>query len=210
MSIHLRTKPTRSKAKLDWVLLIVTAPILLYLLFWGIGGFLVVGDSIQKADAVVLLSGGDDARLGEAVQVYQSGLAELLLITETGNIPDGGGPRASTLSGQRAVSAGVAEEDIYTTLGKSASTHNEAAAVLGFCQHERLKTIIVVTDPYHTRRTQVIFRSIFAGSGIDVLVRPVRDHWYQSSTWFFSLRGWKTTLTEYVKLTALLFGIQGD
>lgn len=195
---------------MDWVLLLVTAPILLYFFLWGMGGFLVVGDPTQNADAVVLLSGGDDARLVEAAQIYQAGLANSLLLTETGTIPEGGGPRASTLLGQQAVAVGVAADAIHSTLGKSASTWDEAAAVLDYCQQEGLKTIIVVTDPYHTRRTQIIFRSVFTGSGITVLVRPARDDWYQSSTWFFSLRGWKTTLTEYAKLTALLVGIQGN
>jgi len=210
MSIPLRTKPKLEKPKMDWVLLLVTAPILLYFVLWGVGGILVVGDPVQKAEAVVLLSGGDDARLVEAAKIYQEGLADILLLTETGTIPEGGGPRASSLLGQQAVAAGVAAGAIHTTLGKSASTRDEAAAVLAYCQQEGLRTIIVVTDPYHTRRTQIVFRSIFMGSGINVLVRPVRDHWYQSSTWFFSLRGWKTTLTEYAKLSALLFGIQGN
>jgi uncharacterized SAM-binding protein YcdF (DUF218 family) len=68
----------------------------------------------------------------------------------------------------------------------------------------------VVTDPYHTRRTQFIFDSVFAGSDIQVMIRPVRDHWYQSSTWFFSLNGWRVTITEYGKLCAAWLGIQGD
>ena len=190
------------------MLLIVTTPLLLFLLLWAIGGFLVVGDPIQKSDAVVLLSGGDDARLAEAAQIHQSGLANILLLTETGTIPQGGGPRASSLLGQQAAAAGIPQDAIRTMLGKSASTLDEASAVLDYCQQEGLKTIIVVTDPYHSRRSQIIFRSVFSRSGIVVLILPVRDHWYQSSTWFFSLRGWKTTLTEYAKLTALLLGIQ--
>lgn len=126
------------------MLLIVTAPPLVFLLLWGMGGFLVSGDPIHKSDAVVLLSGGDDARLAEAAQIYRSGQADILLLTETGTIPEGGGPRASTLSGRQAAALGVAQDAIRTTLGKSASTRDEASAVLDYCQLEGLRDVIVV------------------------------------------------------------------
>lgn len=188
----------------------IAAPVAIFILLWALGGFLVVGDPIQSADAVVVLSGGDDARLQEAVWIYQSGLASHLLITETGTIPEGGGPRASALLQRQAESAGIAADAIWTTLGKSASTWDEASAVLQFCQGKGLNGVLVVTDPYHTRRTRLIFRSVFSDSEIGVLVRPARGHWYRSSTWFFSLRGWQATLVEYAKLSAALFGLRGD
>ncbi|MRR32389.1 YdcF family protein [bacterium] len=125
-------------------------------------------------------------------------------------MPDGGGPRASSLLATQAVANGVPWENIGTTLGKSASTRDEAAAVRDYAESDGLKSIIVVTDPYHTRRTQYVFHSVFSGSGIRVMVRPVRAHWYQSATWFFSPRGWEVTLKEYLKLAATVLGIQGD
>lgn len=201
---------TRRKRKSGCLVLVAAAPVLVFLLLWALGGFLVVGDRLQRSDTVVLLSGGDIARLGEAVRIYQAGLAHRLLITETGSIPKGGGPRASTLLQRQAVTEGVAAGDIQTTLGKSSSTRDEAAAVLEFCEREGLDSIIVVTDPYHTRRTQLIFKDVFSGSGIQVSIRPVRDHWYRSMTWFLHLRGWQMTISEYAKLTAMMFGIQGD
>jgi len=56
----------------------------------------------------------------------------------------------------------------------------------------------------------VIFAAEFSGSGVQALVRPVRGHWYQSSTWMLSLRGWRATVTEYAKLAATLAGIPGS
>ncbi len=192
------------------LLLLAALPVILFIASWALGGFLVFGDRLQRADAVILLSGGDEARLGEAVRIFQSGLASQFVITETGTIPDGGGPRASSLLAEQAVAAGVPWENIATTLGKSASTRDEAAAVRDFAERDGLKSIIVVTDPYHTRRTQYVFHAVFSGSGIRVMVRPVRAHWYQSATWFFSRRGWEVTVKEYLKLAATVMGIQGD
>lgn len=181
--------------------------VLAYLILWAAGAFLVVGDRVRPVDVIVLLSGGDEARLEEAVQLYKSGTSNRLLITETGAIPDGGGPRASALLQRQAEAAGVPEGAVSTTMGRSVSTADEAAAVLAFCDRQGLRSVLVVTDPYHTRRTQVIFASTFSGSGVQALVRPVRDHWYQSSTWMFSLRGWRATAMEYAKLAAALVGI---
>lgn len=203
------TERRRKACCLAPALFLIAAPVVLFVFLWILGGFLVVGDAIQPVDAVVLLSGGDDARLAEAVRIYQSGLANHLLITETGTVPEGGGPRASALLQRQAEAAGVAADAIWTTLGKSTSTQDEAAAVLEFCQRKGLTGVIVVTDPYHTRRTRFIFRTVFSGSDIRVLVRPVRGHWYQSTTWFLSLRGWRATLTEYAKLFAALLGLEG-
>lgn len=186
------------------------APVAVFLFLWAMGGFLVVGDALQPADAVVLLSGGDKARLGEAVQIYRDGLAGHLLITETGTIPEGGGPRASALLQRQAEAQGVAAGNIWSTLGRSTSTRDEAQAVRDFCEQKGLKSILIVTDPYHTRRTQLIFQAAFSGSEIQVRVRPVRNHWYRSMTWFFKPEGWRVTLTEYAKLAALMLGIQGD
>lgn len=210
MAAHHPIDPTRRRRKYGCWLFVAAAPVLAFILLWALGGFLVVGDRLRQSDAVVLLSGGDDARLGEAVRIYQAGLAQHLLITETGTIPKGGGPRASTLLQRQAVTEGVAAGDIWTTLGKSSSTRDEAVAVREFCEREGLDSIVVVTDPYHTRRTQWIFQTVFSGSSTRVSIRPVRDHWYRSMTWFFHPRGWQVTLSEYAKLAAMMFGIQGD
>lgn len=204
-----RTDPQRRKAGRSCALLLAL-PFLTYIFLWAMGGFLVVGDPIQRSDAVVLLSGGDDERLGEAVRIYEAGLAGHLLITETGTIPEGGGPRASTLLQRQAEAAGIPGDAIWTTLGKSSSTQDEAEAVRAFSDQRSLDAIIVVTDPYHTRRTQWVFKSVFSDSETRVLVRPVRGHWYQSATWFLSLSGWRVTLTEYLKLAGTLVGISGD
>ncbi len=200
--------PRVKRRKAPWLLLVLL--VLAYLVLWAAGAFLVVGDRTQPVDVIVLLSGGHETRLEEAVRLYKSGTANRLLITETGAIPEGGGPRASTLLQRQAQAAGVPEGAIATTMGRSASTVDEAAAVLAFCDRQGVRSVLVVTDPYHTRRTLMIFDSAFSGSGVQVLVRPVRGHWYQSSTWMFSLPGWRATVLEYAKLAAALAGIPGD
>jgi uncharacterized SAM-binding protein YcdF (DUF218 family) len=104
--------------------------------------------------------------------------------------------------------AGVPAEYIITTQGRSSSTADEALAVRQTMEKLGLKSCIVVTDPYHTMRTRLIFHREFRGSGIRVRVHPVSEHWYRADRWFLSWRGWQTTLLEYVKLIAYLVGIR--
>jgi len=54
-------------------------------------------DAIWQADAVVLLSGGVDVWLGEAIQLNKPGAASRLLIAGKGIIVEGCGLRASVL-----------------------------------------------------------------------------------------------------------------
>jgi uncharacterized SAM-binding protein YcdF (DUF218 family) len=71
-------------------------------------------------------------------------------------------------------------------------------------------SMIVVTDPYHSFRTRLIFREVFRGSGKSIRVRPSSGHWYRSTTWWLSAQGWEATLTEYIKLAGFLVGFRGD
>jgi uncharacterized SAM-binding protein YcdF (DUF218 family) len=69
---------------------------------------------------------------------------------------------------------------------------------------------MIITDPYHTFRTRLIFRQVFEGSEVDISVRPVREHWYRSNTWWASLEGWQVTILEYGKLAVHLVGIRSE
>jgi uncharacterized SAM-binding protein YcdF (DUF218 family) len=105
-----------------------------------------------------------------------------------------------------AILEGISPDVILITEKTARSTYQEAEAVLDTMQKHKFQSIIVVTDPFHTQRTRMIFHSVFAGSGLTVRIHPVPNHWYRSTTWFLSRAGWENTLREYVKLIGLLTG----
>lgn len=47
---------------------------------------------------------------------------------------------------------------------------------LQYCRENGLKQIIVITSPYHTRRSQFIFNDFFAGSGIHPIIISSGDY----------------------------------
>lgn len=184
-------------------------PILAYLVLWAMGGILIVGDSLQKSDVVVLLGGGDRQRMQEAVEIYQDKLAGLVVLTETGETDPETGLLYSQLQKEEMISLGVPDGGIVFTEQHGNSTFEEAAAVRKLLtQSGKVQSAIIVTDPYHTLRTRLIFRDVFRDTGIRLSVRPVRSHWYRSTSWWQSREGWEVTLSEYAKVFAFFMGVR--
>jgi len=88
------------------------------------------------------------------------------------------------------------------TDSETTSTLEEAYAVKQLLERRQFSSAIIVTDPYHTKRTSIIFNDIFSEQDIRLYFRPVTPSWYNSRTWFLSRDGWKFTILEYVKLLA--------
>jgi uncharacterized SAM-binding protein YcdF (DUF218 family) len=198
------------------VLAIVIAVGLSTEIFWlGIGVFLramgailVTADPLVQSDSALILSGGDDTRIGEAARLYQEGYIEYVILTETGvEIPEWG-TNYSNLMRFSAIQLGIPGSAILVTEQHVDSTLDEARTVLKFARQRGFDTLIVITDPYHILRTRLIFQEVFESDDIQVTIHPVRNHWYRSNSWWLSLRGWKFTLQEVIKLFGYLAGIQ--
>lgn len=191
------------------VALLLLIPIFLYLVLWGMGGVLIVGDSLQKSDVVVLLGGGDTLRMQEAVTIYQDKLAGLIILTETGESDPETGIPYSQLQKEEMMGMGVPSGGIAFTEEHGNSTYEEAYAVRKLLtQSGKVNSAIIVTDPYHTLRTRLIFRDVFRETNIRIAVRPVRSHWYRSTTWWQSRDGWQFTMSEYAKVFAFFVGLR--
>ncbi len=180
--------------------LLITGAILLRLA----GAILVTADPIHPSDTAVVLSGGDNTRIDEAVRLYEEQYMEYIILTETEiPIPEKGA-EYSTLMRYITMQKGVPGNQVLITKQQSESTLDEARAVLTLMKQRGMDSLIVVTDPYHTFRTRLIFRQVFKDEGITFAVHPVRDHWYTSSGWWLHRQGWKVTIQEYVKLFGYL------
>ena len=185
------------------IILLVPPAILLGL--YGLGRFLVVSDSPAESDAVVVLSGGDIDRLDQAADLISDGYARYLILTDTDEI-SASGKRMTDFLYSEATKRGVSVPQIDITEDGVTSTREEAAAVRALMEERGWKSCIVVTDPFHSRRTSFLFDQAFRGSDFSVRVVPVSEHWYRPRSWFLSSEGWRVTLEEYIKLLAAWFG----
>jgi uncharacterized SAM-binding protein YcdF (DUF218 family) len=65
-----------------------------------------------------------------------------------------------------------------------------------------LRSLIVVTSPYHSRRALWSLRKVFAGSGVEVGIDPVAPGGQSPAPymWWTTRRGWREVAGEYAKL----------
>ncbi|MCC6146179.1 MAG: YdcF family protein [Anaerolineaceae bacterium] len=180
---------------------------LLYLFLRGLGAFLIVADPLERSHAVIVLSGGGNPRLEEAGRLYKEGFADKLILTETGNKVAGYNQDYSFYETLKILNMDIPPTAVFVTEKHAQNTYAEAVAVLDLMKNNNFRSGIVVTDPYHTRRARMIFRDIFAGSGISIRIWPASNHWYRSTSWFLQPKGWYATLSEYGGLAVYLLGL---
>ena len=189
------------------LLLIVVLVAGAYLLLRGAGAYLIYADDLEPADVIVVLSGGTDTRMNEALSLYKEDYSKIIVLTETGEQTEGYEYLNSFDMRIQLMNNGVPSGNIMITDLSVNTTVDEAVAVRDLMQNRQYNSAIVVTDPYHTRRTKLIFNQVFDGTDTRIIVRPVRSSWFNSRTWFTSLRGWQFALLEYAKLVSMKFGI---
>ena len=178
-------------------------------LFSLAGVFLVRKDRLKSSDALVILSGGGEERLEYGASLYASGIARRIILTETDDIQAGTSVSMADVNmGTLASRYGIDKARILITRKTSTSTYEEAKAVLELMEDREWKSIVVVTDSFHSQRTGLIFASIFKGSGIRISIQPVDvpGYWYNPMTWWLKPESRVATFMEYVKIFYFLSG----
>ena len=187
-----------SAAFASLVLFILIGPILIYYAMVALGSILIVADPIVEVDAVVILSGDRGDRLTMAADMLERGFVHSLVITNTN-------PETNWMLAREAITLGFNPENIFITEKEVDSTVDEARAVLQFAQSRGWSSLMVVTDPFHSFRTRIVFNRELRGSGVEISVRPVVGHWFRSNTWFRYQEGWQFVFLEFGKLFNYLF-----
>ena len=187
--------------------------IVLALLAWILGPpilnayarWLIVEDPLERADAVVVLSGGEGERLQASVGLYKQGKAGCLLLvgpaTPLLKVYTGEDSLTQGEAKRRiAVRKGVPSDSAIVSLGAT-STWEEAQTTLAEARSRDWKSIIVVTDPFHTRRARATFHKTFRGTPVRVAIYhlPLERSSYQPEKWWDRERDLMAVMTETVK-----------
>lgn len=157
----------------------------------------------KKADAIVVVSGGDtDARTQEAIELYRRGWAGLLIFS--GAAADPASPSNAKAMKTYAIERGVPASAILTEEA-SKTTHENAKLVRGVFADHKISRAILVTSAYHQRRAGIEFSRI-VGTQTQIIHHPVaRDrHW--SAWWWLTPHGWWLALSEIVKIILVYIG----
>jgi uncharacterized SAM-binding protein YcdF (DUF218 family) len=162
------------------------------------GRALIVDDSPQKADAILVLGG--ESRKGDRVRhaagLYQRGLAPLLVLSGT---PIGFRTHETEVMQRHAESLGVPADRILTVMHDADSTREEAEVVVPVLQRRGAKEVILVTSNYHTARAKRVFEKVAGPAGPRFLASPARDGTFDPDGWWTRRRDAKTFVFEVIK-----------
>lgn len=172
-----------------------------------IGGLLIYEDVPRHVDAIVPLA-GERLRIPYAAELFNQGYADWLVVTNMAvdHREVGSSFRYADSARQDALNAGVPAERIVEAPTEVATTYAEAKALHELVQHHGWTSLMVVTSPYHTRRSHGIFEEVFRNSGVVILVQSVHPHWYNPEDWWIWPGGRQTTALEYLKLALYYLG----
>ena len=170
---------------------------------------LIVEKPLQSADAILVLSGSSAylERTKKAAELFKTGIAPKIFLTDDGS--QGGWDRTEKRNhffAERArrelIKQGVPEDAIEILPGVVEGTRDEAILAEKTLRERNLKSILLVTSPYHTRRTLSTFETLLSNDAVEVgIASPAPGE--QSpppNYWWLSPRGWQFVAAEYLKI----------
>lgn len=160
------------------------------------------GDTCYKADAIVVVSGGDtEARTDAGIELYKNGWANYLVFS--GAALDTSGPSNAAAMMTQAEEAGVPESAILIDETAMNTQENAKNSQTIFSEHG-FTDVILVTSGYHQRRASLEFHKNASSVTLrDYPVIPDKDwSWF----WWLTPRGWWLAGSETAKIIAFYFG----
>lgn len=144
-----------------------------------IGWYLSPQDPIKKADAIVVISGGDtDARIKKGVELYKEGWAPYLVFS--------GAAKEGEISNAEAMKnivtgMGVPEEAVLLE-EKSTTTEENAEFTSDLLKKEGFDSYILVTSPYHQRRAYELFKK--QNEAAEIINQSASDENWRKKGWW--------------------------
>lgn len=159
----------------------------------GVTKYLRIEDSLEKADAIVAVSGGDtEARTRKAVALHQQGYAPLLVFS--GAARDPRSPSNAQVMKELALASGVAPS-VISIDELSRDTKENAVGVSRILKGS--DKVILVTSEYHQRRAAKELAQELPG--VEIINAPAEDANWNTKTWWLTPYGWWVATGELIK-----------
>jgi uncharacterized SAM-binding protein YcdF (DUF218 family) len=173
-------------------------------LVFQLPGWLVVDEKPVHADIIVVLGGGGGSRLRKGLSLYDQGYARSIVLV------DNKARYWKHIEKTLCKECDLAGKPVVI-LENSVNTQSDAELVFDYAMENAVKSILVVTDPYHTRRSSVLLRRKFGGQDISLRIvssgdfgalhMPQEPWWKHESTLATILA--ETSKLLYLKLQQL-------
>lgn len=184
-----------------------------WFIFWLAARFLIVNDPVERADAIVVLSGSSTLieRTHHAAQLYAQRHSQRILLTNDNR--QGGwsaveqrNPYFYERARSELTSLGVPDDHIVVISTPVHSTWEEALVIRDYSKTHQLRTILLVTSGYHSRRALWTFKTVLQAENVDVKLDVVETgiQTPSPSVWWLHLKGWQMVPGEYLKFAYYL------
>ncbi|MDN3019557.1 YdcF family protein [Paenibacillus sp. BSR1-1] len=187
--------------KKKFVILIALAVVLLLLLV-NAGKFLVVEEAVQKADAIIVLSGDRGERVEKAAELYHQGYGKYFVISGGIIYND---VTAAELMKEHALKLGVPESAIILE-DRADSTYENADFTRKVIKSYPIDSAIVVSSNYHMKRVKMIFERDFEHSGVKLYYAGAKDRYFNKTKWWSNNKSIMITVNEYIKMAGYALG----
>jgi len=167
-------------------------------------------DKPGHADAIVIPMGSITDRILQAVDIFQSGSVDRLLIVEGQNdgyrelIERGADMVSGTRQmGNAAVALGIPANRVIILPGGAKSTQDEAMIIKEYLSDKPdVDTLMLVSSASHMRRAYLIFKNVFKRSHKDIciLCSPSSYTEFNAKKWWKCKNDIEIVLMEYVKI----------
>lgn len=147
----------------------------------GARSALTVSMPLKNSEAIVLLAGSFEERAPVAASLYQAGYAGRVILTNDGVRRGWSREHQRNLyaierSEFDLVKQGVPRPAIVRLPFRKSGTVYDALAVRDYVINHKLRSILLVTSDYHTRRSLFTFQRVFQQLPVSIIVFPARSH----------------------------------
>jgi uncharacterized SAM-binding protein YcdF (DUF218 family) len=155
-------------------------------------------DDPRPSDAIVVLMGGISHRPRRAAELYQRGIAPVVVLGATAR-DDLLDPDETARTVALLEEYGVPRSAIRVLPGQVTSTRDEALLVRAAAAAEGWHRLTLVTTAFHTRRARWIFEQVL-GKGVVIHAAAATHPRYDEATWYHSDEGLVLYFSETLKL----------
>ena len=194
---------------------IITALLLMFLAWilfaWFAANLLIVEQPLEHAE-VILVLGGSAAyieRTQKAAQLFKDNIAPKIFLTNDGtkagwSKTEQRNPPYVELAEQSLISQGISKENVEILPTITESTQDEANLLAKTAKERNLKSILLVTSAYHTRRTLWTFEKTMQYNDVPIEIGiespPTGQQTPPPFYWWLTASGWSVVAGEYVKI----------
>lgn len=168
-------------------------------------GLVTVNSPLQKADLIFVLNGDYNTRPFYASELYHQGLAPLILIAQAESSPAeqlGLEENPTSIAVNVMLKQGVPPEAIQVlNEGQPVtSTFDEARVLRTYIETHQVKSVILLTSLFHTRRARWVVAKELNGLPVSLQVAGAPHATFNARNWWSTEDGLIYINNEYIKL----------